>query len=48
MAMFFEIPLIDDFLDPGAYRLILDAIGALSLCNKFCPVPSALGWRLED
>jgi len=45
--MFFEIPLIDDFLD-RAHGLILDAIGALSLCNKFCPVPSALGWRLED
>jgi hypothetical protein len=36
MAMFFEIPLIDDFLD-RTHGLILDAIGApaLSLCNSF-------------
>ena len=35
MAMFFEIPLIDDFLD-RVHGLILDAIGApaLSLCNN--------------
>jgi len=32
MAMFFEIPLIDDFLDPSAYGLILDAIG-----TRLCP-----------